>query len=199
MSKYIALLFILVFTTIEINATVIGTSHISGGNTIFVDQEFIASDPSGGRDFTGFSFTPNFDEFEFQGSFIDEGVSVFLVEENDVFSEFNILGGDFTELTFGAQITLDPGFSVGMITVEPTLFLGVRTPALGVNFGSFEPAYGWIEVQNLAGNLQVVDHAIAFGAEGIIVNTLIAVPEPSGVLLIAIGFVGISTLRRRPY
>jgi hypothetical protein len=150
-------------------AATIGTSHISeSGNTFFVDQEFEASFPPD-RDFTGtvFTATGSF-SYEYGGSFLDEGASVFLVEANDTFSEAGILAGDFVELTLGT-----------VYTFQPIFFLAIRTPALGVDFGAYEPAYGWIEVQNFGtGDLVLIGHAIAYDTQGIVVDTLTAVPEP---------------------
>ena len=144
------------------------------GNTFTISQEFASSDGTGSRDYTGFIFNATGDfSYEFGGSFLDEGASVFFVDESDVFSESNILGGDFIELGFGTSYDLPFAF-----------FLGIRTPAQGVDFGSSPPAYGWAEIQNFGnGDLVLVDHAVAYNSRGIIVDTLTAVPEPDSAIL----------------
>lgn len=179
---------LLAVTAFPAAAATIGTLHISEiGNTFFVDQEFAASVPPH-RDYTGFRFTSTGSfSYDYTGSFLDDGVSIFLVEPNEVFSEAAILGGQFVELKFGNIYTFPLKFH-----------LGIRTPALGVNVNSYEPAYGWAEIRNSAnGDLVLVDHAIAYGAQGIIVGTLTAVPEPSGTVLLGIGMLSLLGFRRR--
>ena len=173
---------------LQLNAAVIGLNHISVSSNIFnIDQEFSSSDGTGFRDFTGFIFTSTgASSYEYGGSFLDEGASVFLVQANDTFSEDNILGGSFVELNIGTVYNLPPVF-----------FLGIRTPALGVGFSSFSPAYGWAEVQNPGtSNLALADHAVAYDSQGIIVNTLTAVPEPSTSILGLIAMLGLVSQRR---
>lgn len=160
-------------------AAVVGTSHMASGtvgpNSFTIDQDFVSSD------FTGFSFAAaGGSTFLYEGSFLDEGVSLFFVEANEAFSESNILGAVFTEVAFGTVYTLPLNF-----------FLGIRTPALEVDSGSFSPAYGWAEIQNLGtGELSLIDHAVAYGGQGIIVDTLTPIPEPSSLALglAALGF-----------
>ena len=163
------------------------TSDLTGPNTtLTIDQEFSSSDGTGFRDFTGFLFTSagGFD-FEYGGSFLDEGASVFFVNPDDAFSEATILGNTFTELSLGTVYPLPSRF-----------FLGIRTPAIGVEFGALPPAYGWAELENTGtGELVLIDHAVAYHGEGIVVDSLSAIPEPGSGALGAVA-VGLLCLRR---
>lgn len=171
------------------NGAVIGTDHMSSsGNWFSLDQEYASSDGSGFRDQTGFIFTATgASSFHYDGSLLDEGASVFFVNPGDEFSEANILGGAFTQLTFGS-----------VYTPPAIFFLGIRTPALGVgDFGTFTPAYAWAEIQNFGtGELVLVDHAVAYSSQGIIVNTLTSVPEPSTLSTLALSLVMLARRRR---
>jgi hypothetical protein len=178
----------LLLPTMAYSASVVGTSHVGsiGTNIFTVDQEFSSSDDMGIRDYTGFVFTSlgGF-SFEYGGSFLDEGASLFFVNPNEIFWETNILARDFVELSIGSIYSLPQNF-----------FLGIRTPAQGVDFGSFSPAYGWVEFQNQGtGELVLVDHAMAYSSQGIVVGTLTAVPEPHSLLLISVAMT--LAIRRR--
>ncbi|MGI9240688.1 MAG: PEP-CTERM sorting domain-containing protein [Verrucomicrobiales bacterium] len=168
-------------------AAVVGTSHMAsdyiGPNSFTIDQDFASTD------FTGFVFNAfGGSTFEYGGSFLDEGVSLFFVDANEAFSESNILGAAFTEVSFGTVYTLPQDF-----------FLGIRTPALEVDFGPFSPAYGWAEIQNPGtGELLLVDHAVAYGGQGIFVDTLTPIPEPNSLALalVGLGFILLKMRRR---
>ena len=61
-------------------------------------------------------------------------------------------------------------------------YFGFRTPNLVWGEGFYPPAYGWAEFQHDGeGNLSLVDHAIAFGSQGIVVDTTVPIPEPKGM------------------
>jgi len=185
----IYLLFILFQSTTQA-AVIVGTSHVGNEfatpNSFSIDQEFSSSDGTGFRDFTGFFFDSlGGNDFEYGGSALDEGVSVFFVNPNDAFSESNIWGGDFIELTLGTTYTLPTNF-----------FLGLRTPVLDFDVG-VPPAYGWAEIQNLGGELSLVDHAVAYGSQGIFVDTLTPIPEPSCLTLGSVVLTSLLLKRRR--
>ena len=152
-------------------AAVIGKSHLSvSGLTFNFEQDFAKTDH------TGFLFSHvglNF--FTYEGSFLDQGVSLFMVENGDEFTDENILGGSFPEFTLGQTEGL-PSVTV----------LGFRTPS----FPSFElpPAFGWATVQTFtSGTMAIIDHAVAYESGGIIVGTQTAIPEPlaAGMLALA--------------
>lgn len=157
----------------------VGVTHIHGGGTEFtIDQELVAPSGQGFRDYTGITFshvsTGFLDSiFRYDGSFLDEGASVFLVMPNDHFSEANIQNGNFTELIVGNEYSFPGGDFF-----ESRFFLGIRTPALGVDSEWFEPAYGWAEIQNFDGVFSLLDHAMAYSSNGIIVNTVDTIMSP---------------------
>ena len=107
---------------------------------------------------------------------MDEGASLFFVDPGARLEEMNIIGGGFVELISGSAYTLPTSF-----------FLGVRTPMSAVSFGTYPPAYGWAEFENLGvGELVLVDHAVAYSGQGIVVGILTAIPEPG--MLVPISF-----------
>ena len=175
---------------------VVGTDHIrieggGGAFSIQLDQEFEASDPNSGRDVTGYGFAlilgSEGNEFISQGTALDEGVEVYLVQPGDVFSRDQILGGAFTQIRFE---------EIYDVTANP--ILAVVTPSADGDLGLFEPAYGWLELRLIgSGEVSLIDHAVAYGAEGIVVGTTQAVPEPSGAGLTLLGLALGAGLRRR--
>ena len=129
-------------------------------------------------DFTGAGFFiagPN--KIGFAGSFTDLGVSVYLVEEGDEFTEENIRAGMFKAL---ARDPFNPEENEGFVDVSEPVYLGFRTPATTLNpdFDGALRGIGWARVtfralQALPGEslIQVVDHAMEYGGKGIVVGT----------------------------
>lgn len=157
-------------------ASVVGTNHMSGfeeeGLNIFNLAEEFASETGGAPENTSFLFLHvSGNSYTYGGSALDDGVSLFFVDRNDEFSEEKILGDDFVELEFNELYSLPTNF-----------FIGLRTPHLDVlpvaDF-RFPPAYGWAEIHNDGlGELSLVDHAIAYGSQGIFVDTTNSIPIP---------------------
>lgn len=168
---------------------VIGTAHMSddtyadvGPNIFTIDQDFASGD------LTGFLLSSlGGDTYTYGGTFLDEGVSVYFVNAKDEFSETNILGGAFTEVALSAEFTLPQNF-----------FLGIRTPAVGFDVVQFPPAFGWAEFENMGtGELSLVDHAVVYGGQGVIVDTVTPIPEPSSLTLGSIALTLLFKRRRR--
>ena len=103
-----------------------------------------------------------------------------------MFSEANISANSFTELTARTTYTFTGNF-----------YLGLRTPALD-NPQPPPRDFGWAEFQNTGDDLVLIDHAIAYNAQGIIVDTTTAIiPEPSQVSLLSLGVLGMIMRRSR--
>jgi hypothetical protein len=163
---------------------VVGTVHMSDDiiedpNTFTIYQDFASTD------LTGFFFSSlGGNSYSYAGSYLDEGASLFFVNANDEFSELNILGGAFTQLS-----------SVPVYNFSQSFFLGIRTPTVGFDVDRFPPAYGWAEFQSTGtGELLLVDHAVAYGGQGIFVDTVTPIPEPGSLTL---GSVALSLLFKR--
>ena len=139
----------------------------------------VIQDPSSGN-FTDFVFIPqNADTFRFETA-LDEGVRVFLVSPNDPVSLQPILANSYTELTFPNSYFLSPGdpFYVGLYT-------GATFPQNGVYN---DPLFGWAELVNNNGTIQLLNGALEYGGGGIYAGTLtiIPIPEPSPMALLAL-------------
>lgn len=116
------------------------------------------------------------------GTLLDEGVTVFKVQPGDVFNEKNIQAGKFAPL------------NNDFLDFSQPVFLGFRTPSVNYQspFPGFPPpAYGWAELTHTeaqltldrlgkpiparegglqyTGGLQIMDHAMEYGGEGIVV------------------------------
>ena len=193
------ILFVLVGFGYSLNAQ-IGKDHIriiSGGPeyTIIIDQEF-AGEPhrfGGGtqmgptRDYTGAIFNlvtvfnpgDKFGLFSFGGTFLDDGVSVYRVEEGDVFSWEGIQSGEFEELSGGNPFGgLNRGDTIDLTTPA---FLGFLTPAKSIVNGELAfgggriRGIGWtkIEMGSLVPGeigIRLLDHAMNYGGDSIVVG-----------------------------
>lgn len=151
-------------------------------------------------DYTGFFLTPQgktpptsvyTNTFSF-GTYLDEGVRVFVVSSDDPISLTPILMQQYAELgsTPSSVFESSVPFYVGLYTGY--------SPANGVYS---DPLFGWARLVNNQGVIQLLDSALSYQAGGIYVGTqnLIPVPEPSGLALLFLSGSawGIWRLRRR--
>jgi hypothetical protein len=118
--------------------------------------------------------------FTFDGC-LDEGVRAFLVSSNDPISLQPILERNYTELCHGLYQVFEPGvpFYVGFYTGYSPGF--VNTNGIFVYTGIYtHPVFGWAELVNNQGVIQMLDSALEYGGAGIYAGTqtIIQVPEP---------------------
>jgi len=133
--------------------------------------------------YTGFFLTrQNINTFLFD-PFVDEGVRVFLVSENDPISLQAILSHNYTELLYPNSYVFDVGpfFYLGFYTSDTFPQNGVYT----------NPLFGWGEFYNNNGVIEMLDSALEYGGGGIYAGTqtIIPVPEPGSLALGALGAV----------
>jgi hypothetical protein len=154
--------------------------------------------------YTGFMFyprgttppstVPNVFQYDFIANI---GVRVFFVSPNDSLSLQPILAGTYTELTAPTQYEFDEGspFYVGLYTGN------VTTPPPNGIYN--DPLFGWAELVNNGGKIQLLDGAIEYRGGGIIVgtDTILDVPEPSTFGLLGVGalLLGRGVVRRQRY
>jgi hypothetical protein len=169
-----------------------GVTYI--GTTPFGGSEFHVIQNPANSDYTGFLLPPQVvNTFSF-GVFLDEGVRVFLLSPNDPVSLQSIQANSYTELGGASSYTFSPNtpFYVG-------LYSGYGPwDSQGLYTGIYrDPVFGWAELVNDGGTIKLLDSALAYGADGIYAGTrtLITIPEPSTLLLTAVG--GALALARR--
>jgi len=136
-------------------------------------------------DYTGGVFTASSDgeTLQWSGALADQGVTVFEVKPGDVLTEENIQAGMFDRVWQGP------------LDFSQAVYLGFRTPVLGYRPpvpNPFSPAYGWAKLTYspaayvldekgqpmlapgggiaFTGGLQLLDHAMEYGGEGIVVG-----------------------------
>jgi hypothetical protein len=111
---------------------------------------------------------------------IDEASDWFLTSLNDEFSSSTISSNDFQVLIQHA-----PSFQINDVDA------GFGDFYLGVNTGNdqgigFPPRniYGWAQLRNSGGSLTLLDSAVSYAGNGIMIGTTQVVPEPSASVLI---------------
>jgi hypothetical protein len=152
------------------------SSDFNGSMFVF----HIIQTPNNG-DYTDFAFFPNGgDTFEF-ASALDGGVRVFLVSPYDPISLQPIMAQSYTELLSPLAYSFDAGipFYVGLYT-------GFGFPVNGVYSN---PLFGWAELVNNGGVIQLLGGELEYGGGGIIAGTetIISIPEPTAIGLFALG------------
>jgi hypothetical protein len=147
-----------------------------------VDVLYNPNNPSPGPgDYTGFFLKPQtMTTFSFD-YIVNVGVRVFLVSQNDPVSLPPIMSQAYPELTFPNSYTFGLGnpFYVGLYT-------GTSVPQNGIYS---DPLFGWAELENVNGQIQLLNGALEYQGGGIYAGTtsIIPVPEPSTFGLIGLG------------
>ena len=114
---------------------------------------------------------------------VDVGVRVFLVSSNVPISLPPIVSQKYVELLVPNSYVFPSGvpFYLGFYTGNVTQY-----PANGIYS---DPLFGWAELENVNGSIELLNSALEYQGGGIYVGTLdiIAVPEPSILGLTALG------------
>jgi MYXO-CTERM domain-containing protein len=132
--------------------------------------------------------------FQF-GSILDVGVRVFLVSSNIPISLQPILSQSWMELlyspTSGYVFTNGVPFYLALYTGNVTQY-----PANGIYN---DPLFGWVELVNNQGAIQMLGGALEYQGGGIYAGTdnIIPIPEPSEFALAAVGALLLGFRRRR--
>jgi hypothetical protein len=149
--------------------------------------------PTSGGSYTGFLFNPiNSNTFQFM-AVVDVGVRVFFVSPNDPVSLQPILAQNYTELGFQPSYVFDDGvpFYVGLYTGNQQ-----NAPLDGIYP---DPLFGWAELVNNNGAIELLDSGLEYQGGGIVAGTLniIPVPEPATFALFTTGAVLLALRRSR--
>ena len=131
-------------------------------------------------DFTNALFGFDGNELTLQGVTLDEGSDWYAVSPGDVFGFETLEARRFRSGSVGTD-----GF-----------YLGVATSS---NFDVFpvRDVFGWAHLVSEGGQLVMLENAVAYDSEGIVVGTTQLVPEPSGLVQASLAIATISMLRRR--
>ena len=132
---------------------------------------------------TGFALNPiDANTFQFN-PVVDIGVRVFFVSPNDPITASTILSGNYAELTYPNSYVFNNGspFYVGLYTGNMTY-----APPNGIYT---DPLFGWAELENVSGTIQLINSALEYQGGGIYAGTqtIIPTPEPSTLGLTALG------------
>jgi hypothetical protein len=108
---------------------------------------------------------------------LDEGSDWYAVAPGDVFSRATIAAGRFTPLVTFGPVGYPPAF------VGPGDFsLGVST-GIGYDIPRDRTVFGWVLLRPGLGGLTMVENAMSYESQGILVGTVRLVPEPSAITL----------------
>ena len=120
---------------------------------------------------------------------VDEASGWYFADPNDVFTTGSWKAGSFTP--FGGHPNYLPGpyFDVGYYIpfyLAVASGGGIWNPSIEESYWT-APVFGWALFQNTPTGLQLLDSAVAYGSQGIVVGTMTAVPEPSITALFLCG------------
>lgn len=132
--------------------------------------------------YTGFMLLPHGDNTFWYDYIVNVGVRTFMVVPNDPVTLETIQSGSYTELISGNQYVFNNGvaFYVGIYT-------GKGLPTGGI---FPDPIFGWAELVNNNGQMELLDGALEYRGDGIYAGTLDViqpVPEPATWFLTVLG------------
>jgi hypothetical protein len=154
-------------------------------------QMSVVSDPANGGSTAFFLDLLDMNTFRF-GPLADEGVRVFMVSYDDPISLQPIMSGSYLELAYPY-----PPYSYVFGNGSP-FYVGLYTgSAVPVNGVYPNPLFGWAELVNNNGVIQLLDGALVYQAEGIYAGTQTIIPEPCVVTLAALGTLLLGFRRRQ--
>lgn len=114
---------------------------------------------------------------------IDVSVRVFLVSSNQPITQQSIQTGSYTELMSPPDYVFNHNspFYVALYTGNMNFY-----PPGGVYS---DPLFGWAKLRNFQGDIQLLDSALVYKAQGIYAGTQTMIPEPSSYALGVLGVV----------
>ena len=124
--------------------------------------------------------------FELQ-ELTDIGVRVFLVDSNDPVSLPPILSQQWPELAISSTYIFQDGVPFYMGVYTGYQFAPPYPPHPPLQY--LGPVFGWIQLVNVRGTIQMLGGALEYGGVGIYAGTqnIINVPEPDSLALLAVG------------
>jgi hypothetical protein len=124
---------------------------------------------------------------------LDEGSQLFLAKAGTVFTNATATTPSFPSLMTA---------STSPVQVGKDFYIAGRTRSMtdpGFSWAQtdFYDSFGWAHVKvNAQGQLQILESAMAFRENGIVVGTTQAIPEPATYTLMGLGLVGMAALRK---
>jgi hypothetical protein len=185
-TQIIRLLLLLNLTQAISLAVVVTTGVTGGGNGDFV--HFQVNQTVNGSDYTCFIFE-RVDETQFgAGRCLDESLDLFYVSYGDHFTSESVRH-DPLPLFLGVSQPFVP---------ESSFYMGIYTPTRYFNLPTTLPqAIGWARISYVNGTFAVLDSAIDFSGQGLIVGTTTVIPEGSTFGAVSLFLLGLSTRRKR--
>jgi PEP-CTERM motif len=128
---------------------------------------------------------------------VDQEADYYLAAPGAIFTPDTISAGQFKPL-----FILDKPYILD-VPFPGDFYLGVATSGPGPVPGGTPPSgigrnvWGWVHLTNGASGLSILGSAMAYGEGGIIIGKTTPVPEPGTLLLLAIGFTGLTLAGRQ--
>lgn len=127
----------------------------------------------------------------------DVGVRVFLVSSNDSISSQSILAQSWPELDVSSSDVFPAGVPFYVALYTGYQFAPPYPPNPPYNY--LDPVFGWAELVNNQGVIQMLGSALEYGGDGVYAGTqnIVPTPEPSEFALVALGTLLVGFGRRK--
>lgn len=157
---------------------VFGSGAPSTDYGVRVYQDILATD------FTAMSFDHEGESWVYQGVTLDEGSEWYFASFGDAFFADPIALNQFDPFNG----THNVGYGDFYMAFNTGLGIDEGNPDRGI--------YGWALFRNSESGVEMLDNAVAYEEQGIVVGTLTAIPEPAVLTMLLAGFAGL-LLRRK--
>ena len=193
-------------TNLPGQGSVVFSGRLSLGTNGFIfggDYQLTVVNTPDGSGYTTTFLNRQTTQVAYYSTFLDETSGWYFADLNDAFTTASIKAGNF--VFFGGHPDLQPGpyFDVGYFRPFYLAVASGRTiwnPPNGESYW-IDPVFGWGLFNNTPSGLVLLDSAVAYGSDGILVGTMTAVPEPATIGLFCTGalvILSVQRLRRHP-
>lgn len=165
---------VVVNTNVHLNEVDDTENILSWDYSLFVDYDL------GGSNGTIVYFNLDGSQLSVESYLLDGGAELYLTEELDHFTRQTIDRNDFAVL-----LEHEPILQMNTIDIGTgDFYLGINAGTDYISESFNRSLFGWVKLRNAGGQLTLVESAMAYEGDGIVIGTTQCIPEPATYALL---------------